>query len=76
VWRHFGNLVYQYRVGALDEQMWLAYSATIKGHLSSQAWRDWYCANSEVFSTALTRQVDQALAELDVEQAEAAQIEG
>jgi hypothetical protein len=76
VWRHFGNLVYQYRVGALDEQMWLAYSATIKVHLSTQSWRDWYCANSEVFSTALTQQVDRALAELDVEQAAAAQIEG
>src|SRR5690606_22231432 len=25
VYRHFGNLVYQFRVGALDEQMWEAY---------------------------------------------------
>jgi hypothetical protein len=30
VYRHFGNLVYQYRVGALDRQMWESYRETLK----------------------------------------------
>jgi hypothetical protein len=68
VWRHFGNLVYQYRVGALDEQMWLAYKSTIKDHLRTKSWADWYCCNSAVFSSALTQQVDKALAEIAAEQ--------
>ena len=33
VYRHFGNLVYQYRVGALDQQMWQSYRDTLKNHL-------------------------------------------
>ena len=33
VFRHFGNLVYQYRVGALDQQMWEAYDRTLEDHL-------------------------------------------
>jgi hypothetical protein len=32
-YRHFGNLVYQYRVGALDRQMWQSYRDTLKKHL-------------------------------------------
>ena len=32
-YRHFGNLVYQYRVGVLDEQMWQSYRLTLKEHL-------------------------------------------
>ena len=75
VWRHFGNLVYQYRVGALDEKMWNAYSATIKEHLRTQSWCDWYCAHAELFSVPLTEQVDKALAELKAERAQSARIE-
>ena len=33
VYRHFGNLVYQYRVGVLDQQMWQSYRDTLKQHL-------------------------------------------
>ena len=29
VFRHFGNLVYQYRVGSLDRQMWEAYQRSL-----------------------------------------------
>lgn len=76
VWRHFGNLVYQYRVGALDEQMWNAYSATIKDHLRTRSWRDWYCANSGLFSKPLTDQVDVALIEIDADRAETARLKG
>jgi hypothetical protein len=64
VYRHFGNLVYQHRVGALDHLMWDAYKATPKQHLSSPAWAAWYEAHAHQFSTALTRQVGEARREL------------
>ena len=71
VFRHFGNLVYQYRVGSLDQQMWEAYQRSLKEHLRTPAWRTWYEGNSHVFSTSLTAQVDQAVRELDEEAREA-----
>ncbi len=67
VYRHFGNLVYQHRVGALDHLMWDTYQATLKQHLRSPAWASWYEANAHIFSTALTAQVATARAELAVE---------
>ena len=38
VFRHFGNLIYQQRVGALDDQMWEAYRETLKQHLRVPSW--------------------------------------
>jgi len=67
VWRHFGNLVYQYRVGALDRQMWEAYRATLKDHLRTPSWRAWYLDHNGIFSTSLTATVRNALAELEKE---------
>ena len=67
VYRHFGNLVYQRRVGALDQLMWDSYQATLKQHLRSPAWASWYEEHAHIFSTALTKQVASARAELAVE---------
>ena len=67
VYRHFGNLVYQHRVGALDHLMWDSYQATLKQHLRSPAWASWYEEHATIFSTALTRQVASARAELAAE---------
>jgi len=67
VFRHFGNLVYQYRVGSLDRQMWEAYQRTLKEHLRTPAWRTWFEGNSHIFSTSLIEQVDRAVRELDEE---------
>jgi hypothetical protein len=39
VYRHFGNLVYQYRVGVLDQQMWQSYRDTLKQHLRTASWQ-------------------------------------
>ena len=39
VYRHFGNLVYQYRVGVLDQQMWQSYRDTLKRHLRTPSWQ-------------------------------------
>ena len=69
VYRHFGNLMYQQRVGALDSQMWEAYQQTLKEHLRTPSWGDWYGQNSKVFSAALTEQVKRALAEIEQERA-------
>ena len=67
VFRHFGNLVYQYRVGSLDQLMWEAYQRTLKQHLRTPAWRTWFEGNSHIFSTSLVEQVDHAVRELDEE---------
>jgi hypothetical protein len=67
VYRHFGNLQYSHRVGALDEQMWEAYRATLKEHLRTPSWANWFQQNRSIFSSALGRQVDEALAELAAE---------
>lgn len=67
VYRHFGNLVYQYRVGALDRQMWQSYRDTLKKHLTIPSWRAWFEENKEVFSTSLVELVEQAVRELEAE---------
>ena len=67
VYRHFGNLVYQYRVGALDGQMWQSYRDTLKKHLTIPSWRAWFEENKELFSTSLVELVEQALRELEAE---------
>ncbi len=58
VYRHFGNLVYQFRVGALDQQMWEAYDRTLEDHLRrTPSWGVWFDENKNVFSTSLVEQV-------------------
>ena len=57
VYRHFGNLVYQYRVGALDRQMWESYQRTLREHLRTPSWAAWFEANKDVFSTSLVDEV-------------------
>lgn len=58
VYRHFGNLVYQYRVGALDQEMWESYERTLKDHLRVSSWSTWFEQNQELFSTSLIEQVE------------------
>lgn len=61
VYRHFGNLVYQYRVGALDRQMWESYERTLEDHIrQTPSWGRWFEANKHVFSSALVDQVERA----------------
>lgn len=69
VYRHFGNLVYQYRVGALDRQMWESYERTLREHLRTPSWGAWFQDHRGVFSDALQKHVDKLLAELDAERA-------
>ena len=67
VYRHFGNLVYQYRVGALDRQMWQAYRDALKKHLRTPSWQAWFEENSEDFSTSLVELVGRIVRELEAE---------
>ena len=67
VYRHFGNLVYQYRVGVLDRQMWQSYRNTLKQHLRTPSWRDWFERNKGSFSTSLVDLVAKATRELEAE---------
>jgi hypothetical protein len=65
--RHFNNVVYQFRVGAIDRQMWEAYRRALKEHLRVASWASWYLENQVVFSEALTHHVETILAELKAE---------
>ena len=67
VYRHFGNLVYQYRVGVLDRQMWLSYRETLKRHLRTPSWRSWFEQNKEYFSSSLVDLVAEVIRELEAE---------
>jgi len=67
VYRHFGNLVYQYRVGALDRQMWESYRETLKKHLRMPSWQVWFDQNQETFSSSLVDLVGLIIKELEVE---------
>lgn len=68
VYRHFGNLVYQYRVGALDQQMWESYARTLEDHLRrTPSWGDWFDQNRGVFSTSLVEQVEGARKVIEAE---------
>ncbi len=67
VYRHFGNLVYQYRVGALDEQMWQSYRDTLKQHMHTRSWQTWFEQNRESFSTSLVDLVAEVTQALEVE---------
>ena len=69
-YRHFGNLVYQYRVGVLDEQMWQSYRLTLKEHLRTLSWQTWFEQNRQSFSTSLADLVGEATRELEAEEHE------
>ena len=67
VYRHFGNLVYQYRVGALDQQMWDSYRDTLHEHLRTPSWARWFDENRAVFSAALVEEVDDQIRVIEQE---------
>lgn len=58
VYRHFGNLVYQHRVGALDQEMWTAYERTLRKRHQMPSWSAWFQEHKEIFSTSLVEQVE------------------
>jgi hypothetical protein len=67
VYRHFGNLIYQHRVGALDTQMWESYDRTLTEHLRTPSWGEWFVKNQGIFSTALVEAVHHKLEQIERE---------
>jgi len=57
VYRHFGNLVYQHRMGALDQEMWEAYERTLNHRLRMASWRVWFQEHEVLFSKSLVEHV-------------------
>ena len=51
--RHWDNLYYQFRSGALDREMWESYDRSLTLWLANKAWRDWFRDNSEYVSGSL-----------------------
>lgn len=68
VFRHFGNLVYQYRVGAVDREMWDSYETTLEQHLRVPAWGAWFEENKALFSASLVDQVERTLKRIEARQ--------
>lgn len=64
VFRHFGNLVYQQRVGALDAQLWESYQRDLKEHLRSPAFAAWFRTHQVVFSDSLVEEVRDLVEEI------------
>ncbi len=67
VFRHFGNLMYQWETGAMEEKMWESYRRSFKDHLLSEAWVAWYLDNSHLFDQRLADEVRSILEELSRE---------
>ena len=51
--RHWDNLYFQYRSGALDEGMWRSYDRTMDKWMDNDAWRQWFRDNGSSFSPEL-----------------------
>jgi hypothetical protein len=51
--RHWDNLLYQFRNGMLEREMWESYDRTMASWLDNTAWRDWFVANAANFSVSL-----------------------
>ena len=51
--RHWDNLLYQFRNGMLEREMWESYDRTMSNWLDNAAWRDWFVTNATSFSESL-----------------------
>ena len=67
VYRHFGNLLYQWEAGAIEDRMWKSYRRSLKDHLREGAWVSWYLANPQLFDSRLAEEVEHLLGELAAE---------
>jgi len=62
--RHFGNLLYQWETGAMEERMWAPYRRSFKDHLRTEAWVDWYLEHPHLFDRRLAEEMGCILKEL------------
>ena len=59
--RHWDNLHYQFRNGTLDPEMWRCYDRTMTRWFENAAWRAWFRANADSFSSSLRELVRERL---------------
>ncbi len=64
IFRHFGNLLYQWEVGAMEDRMWESYRRSFKEHLHGAAWAAWYLDHPHLFDERLADEVRSILGEL------------
>ena len=64
IFRHFGNLLYQWEVGAMEDRMWEAYRRSFKDHLHGGVWVAWYLDHPHLFDQRLADEVRSILEEL------------
>ena len=64
IFRHFGNLHYQWEVGAMEDKMWESYRRSCKDHLRGEAWVSWYLDHPHLFDQRLADEVRSILEEL------------
>ena len=64
IFRHFGNLMYQWETGAMEEKMWQSYRRSFKDHLEEEAWMTWYLDHPHLFDQRLADEVRGILEDL------------
>ncbi len=64
IFRHAGNLIYQWETGAMEEKMWESYRRAFKDHLLTEAWMAWYLDHPQLFDQRLADEMRSILEEL------------
>ena len=64
VFRHAGNLIYQWETGAMEGKMWESYRRVFKDHLLTEAWMAWYLDHPQLFDQRLADEMRSILGEL------------
>lgn len=67
IFRHFGNLLYQWETGAMEDRMWESYRRALKDELLAEAWVAWYLDHPHLFDQRLADEVRSILEELAAE---------
>ena len=64
IFRHAGNLIYQWETGAMEDKMWESYRRAFKDHLLDAAWVAWYLDHPHLFDQRLADEMRSMLKEL------------
>ena len=65
VYRQWDNLLYQYRKGSLENEMWQTFDTTMTQYLKYKPWTDWFTSNGHFFSANLQRLVSAKIKDLE-----------
>ncbi len=64
IFRHFGNLLYQWETGAMEDKIWESYRRSFKDHLEEESWMSWYLDRPHLFDQRLADEVRGILEDL------------